>query len=118
MDGNGRWARERKLPRLAGHRAGVDNLRRVIEACGEFGIKYLTLYAFSTENWDRPENEVRGLLNILDDVIDRELDELHEIISPDPFMRPFIDDFTELVSMYELVRGCYDRGDSSVRPLS
>jgi undecaprenyl diphosphate synthase len=78
MDGNGRWARERKLPRLAGHRAGVENMRRVLEACGEFGIKYLTIYAFSTENWDRPKAEVRGLLNILEDVIDRELDELHE----------------------------------------
>lgn len=78
MDGNGRWARERGLPRLAGHRAGVENLRRVLEACGEFGIKYLTLYAFSTENWDRPAAEVKGLINILEDVIDRELDELHE----------------------------------------
>lgn len=78
MDGNGRWARERKLPRLAGHRAGVENMRRVLEACGEFGIKYLTIYAFSTENWDRPKAEVRGLLNILENVIDRELDELHE----------------------------------------
>jgi undecaprenyl diphosphate synthase len=78
MDGNGRWARERRLPRLAGHRAGVENLRRVLEACGEFGIKYLTLYAFSTENWDRPEAEVKGLINILEEVIDRELSQLHE----------------------------------------
>lgn len=78
MDGNGRWARERSLPRLAGHRAGVENMRRVLEACGEFGIKYLTIYAFSTENWDRPKAEVSGLLNILENVIDRELDELHE----------------------------------------
>ena len=78
MDGNGRWARSRRLPRLAGHRAGVENMRRVLEACGEFGIKYLTIYAFSTENWDRPKAEVRGLLNILEDVIDQELDELHE----------------------------------------
>ncbi|NIS80474.1 MAG: isoprenyl transferase [Anaerolineales bacterium] len=77
MDGNGRWARERGLPRLAGHRAGVENLRRVLEACVEFGIKYLTIYAFSTENWQRPPDEVRGLINILEDVIDRELDELH-----------------------------------------
>ncbi|MCJ7513798.1 MAG: isoprenyl transferase [Anaerolineales bacterium] len=77
MDGNGRWARKRGLPRLAGHRAGVDNLRRVIQACTEFGIRYLTIYAFSTENWARPPEEVRGLLNILEDVIDRELDELH-----------------------------------------
>jgi len=77
MDGNGRWARRRGLPRLAGHRAGVDNLRRVIEASTEFGIRYLTIYAFSTENWARPPEEVRGLLNILEEVIDRELDELH-----------------------------------------
>jgi undecaprenyl diphosphate synthase len=54
MDGNGRWALSRGLPRLAGHRAGTENLRRVIEACVEFGVKYLTLYAFSTENWGRP----------------------------------------------------------------
>ena len=77
MDGNGRWARARGLPRLAGHRAGVDNLRRVIEASVEFGIRTLTIYAFSTENWARPPDEVRGLLNILEDVIDRELDELN-----------------------------------------
>ena len=78
MDGNGRWARQRGLPRLAGHRAGVDNLRRVIEAAVEFGIQYLTIYAFSTENWDRPESEVRGLIRILEEVIDRELMELHK----------------------------------------
>ncbi len=78
MDGNGRWARKRGLPRLAGHRAGVENLRRILEACVEFGIKYLTIYAFSTENWRRPIEEVRGLMNILEDVIDRELEELHK----------------------------------------
>lgn len=78
MDGNGRWARARGLPRLAGHRAGVDNLRRVLEACAEFGIQYLTIYAFSTENWERPPDEVRGLINILEEVIDRQLYELHE----------------------------------------
>ena len=61
MDGNGRWALSRGLPRLAGHRAGTENLRRVIEACIEFGIRYLTIYAFSTENWGRPEEEVEGL---------------------------------------------------------
>jgi undecaprenyl diphosphate synthase len=77
MDGNGRWALARGLPRLAGHRAGTENLRRVIEACVEFGIKYLTIYAFSTENWGRPFEEVQGLLRILEDVIDRELQELH-----------------------------------------
>jgi len=78
MDGNGRWARARGLPRLAGHRAGTENLRRIIEACVEFGIKYLTIYAFSTENWGRPMDEVEGLMNIFDDVFDRELDELHK----------------------------------------
>jgi undecaprenyl diphosphate synthase len=77
MDGNGRWARTRGLPRLAGHRAGVENLRRILNACGEFGIKILTIYAFSTENWGRPEAEVRGLMNILETVIDRELKQLH-----------------------------------------
>ena len=78
MDGNGRWARKRGLPRLAGHRAGTENLRRVIRACVEFGIQYMTIYAFSTENWRRPKEEVDGLIHILEDVIDRELDELHE----------------------------------------
>jgi undecaprenyl diphosphate synthase len=77
MDGNGRWAQERGLPRLAGHRAGTENLRRIIQASVEFGIKYLTVYAFSTENWDRPEEEVTGLMGIFDEVFDRELAELH-----------------------------------------
>jgi len=78
MDGNGRWARKRSLPRIAGHRAGVDNLRRILEAAVEFGIKYLTIYAFSTENWARPPDEVHGLMNILEEVIDTQLRELHE----------------------------------------
>lgn len=78
MDGNGRWAISRGLPRMAGHRAGTENLRRIIEACIEFGIDYLTIYAFSTENWGRPSEEVAGLMHILEDVIDRELQELHD----------------------------------------
>ncbi len=78
MDGNGRWALSRGLPRLAGHRAGTENLRRIIEACVEFGIKYLTIYAFSTENWGRPYEEVQGLMKIFENVIDRELQELHD----------------------------------------
>jgi undecaprenyl diphosphate synthase len=77
MDGNGRWARARGLPRLAGHRAGTENLRSIIKACVEFGVKYLTLYAFSTENWGRPRDEVEGLMNIFDEVFVRELDELN-----------------------------------------
>lgn len=78
MDGNGRWALKRGLPRLAGHQAGTENLRRVIRACVEFGIQYLTIYAFSTENWGRPREEVNGLLRILEDVIDKELKELSD----------------------------------------
>jgi len=78
MDGNGRWAAARGLPRLAGHQAGTENLRRIIRASVEFGIRYLTIYAFSTENWGRPAAEVEGLMHILADVIDRELDELHK----------------------------------------
>ncbi|MBW6473216.1 MAG: isoprenyl transferase [Anaerolineaceae bacterium] len=78
MDGNGRWAQKRGLPRLAGHRAGTENLREIIKACVEFGVKYLTIYAFSTENWGRPAEEVDGLMHILEDVIDQELEELHQ----------------------------------------
>jgi undecaprenyl diphosphate synthase len=77
MDGNGRWALARGLPRLAGHRAGTENLRRIISASVEFGVKYLTIYAFSTENWGRPREEVDGLMHIIEDVIDKELAELH-----------------------------------------
>jgi undecaprenyl diphosphate synthase len=76
MDGNGRWAKARNLPRLAGHRAGTENLRRILRACVEFGIKTLTIWAFSTENWRRPQEEVRGLMDILEQVIDRELAEM------------------------------------------
>lgn len=78
MDGNGRWAREHSMPRLEGHRAGTENIRRVLEACSEFGIKILTIYAFSTENWGRPQAEVRGLMRILEEVIDREVQNLHK----------------------------------------
>jgi undecaprenyl diphosphate synthase len=77
MDGNGRWAKSRGLPRLAGHRAGTENLRRIIRSSVEFGVKYLTIYAFSTENWDRPPDEVDGLMNIVAEVIDHELQELN-----------------------------------------
>jgi len=66
------------LPRLEGHRAGTENIRRVLEACSEFGIKILTIYAFSTENWGRPQAEVRGLMRILEQVIDQEVKNLHK----------------------------------------
>jgi undecaprenyl diphosphate synthase len=78
MDGNGRWAQQRGLPRLSGHRAGTENIRRIIEGCVELGVKVLTLYAFSTENWRRPNDEVNGLMLILADVIERETQKLHE----------------------------------------
>jgi undecaprenyl diphosphate synthase len=78
MDGNGRWAKARGLPRLAGHRAGTENLRPILEASVEFGIEILTIWAFSTENWCRPEAEVAGLLRILERMIRRELRELHK----------------------------------------
>lgn len=77
MDGNGRWAQARGLPRLAGHRAGTENIRRVLQGCVEFGVKILTIYAFSTENWGRPKAEVMGLIRILGEVIGRETRELH-----------------------------------------
>src|SRR5436305_2998176 len=76
MDGNGRWARARGLPRLMGHRAGTENIRRIVHACVENNVKYLTLYAFSTENWNRPTSEVQGLMRILAEVIERETPEL------------------------------------------
>jgi len=78
MDGNGRWAKERGLNRIAGHRAGTENLRTIIQASTKFGIEYLTLYAFSTENWSRPKAEVAALMRLLSDAIDRELDELNQ----------------------------------------
>lgn len=78
MDGNGRWAQKRGLPRNEGHRAGTENIRRVLTGCVEFGVQVLTLYAFSTENWGRPEDEVHGLLDILQDVLVREVPELHK----------------------------------------
>jgi undecaprenyl diphosphate synthase len=78
MDGNGRWARARGLPRLSGHRAGTDALRRTIEACIELRVHMLTIYAFSTENWKRPAHEVRGLMYLLEEVIERQLGELDD----------------------------------------
>ncbi len=78
MDGNGRWAKQRGLLRNEGHRAGVENMRRVLEGAVEFGVKVLTIYAFSTENWGRPDAEVRGLMGIFEDVLRREVVELHK----------------------------------------
>src|SRR4051812_23523642 len=72
MDGNGRWAQRRHLPRLAGHRAGVRNLHRIARVCHDRGVQMLTVYAFSTENWGRPESEVNGLMAIFADASARE----------------------------------------------
>jgi undecaprenyl diphosphate synthase len=77
MDGNGRWAKRRSLPRLAGHHAGTENVRRITIACADAGVDVLTIYAFSTENWRRPAEEVRGLMTLLAQRIDREAAELH-----------------------------------------
>ena len=78
MDGNGRWAKANRKTRLQGHQAGTENLRRTLESSVEFGVKMLTIYAFSTENWKRPPLEVMGLMKILEDVIDKELAELNK----------------------------------------
>jgi undecaprenyl diphosphate synthase len=77
MDGNGRWARRRALPRQAGHRAGVKPVRSAVELCAESGVETLTLFAFSSENWRRPAEEVRGLMSLFVDALEREVDELH-----------------------------------------
>jgi undecaprenyl diphosphate synthase len=77
MDGNGRWAKQRYMPRLEGHRQGAKSVRRAVEFCRSNGIKYLTLYAFSTENWERPESEVSGLMKLLTQFIDSEIEEIH-----------------------------------------
>ncbi len=76
MDGNGRWAKERGLPRLEGHRAGAESVREVMEACIELGVEYLTLYAFSSENWSRPATEVTALMSLLDRFLDEKAKDL------------------------------------------
>jgi len=76
MDGNGRWAKQRGLPRLEGHRRGVETVRTVVDAARAIGIKYITLYAFSVENWKRPADEVSGLMGLLDYFLKRELNNL------------------------------------------
>lgn len=76
MDGNGRWARGRGMPRQAGHRAGVKSARKIVEACGRRGIRVLSLFAFSSENWERPQQEVGMLMTLMVEALDREVDEL------------------------------------------
>ena len=77
MDGNGRWAKERNLPRALGHRAGVETIRKIVKECDKLGVKYLTLYAFSTENWSRPLEEVDALMKLLVEYLKNEFEELN-----------------------------------------
>lgn len=77
MDGNGRWAVEKGMPRIAGHKAGMESVRDIVKASSQLGVKYLTLYAFSIENWKRPATEVMGLMNILEQYLRSEINELH-----------------------------------------
>jgi len=78
MDGNGRWAKQRSLPRVAGHREGINSVREITRICGEIGIEHLTLYTFSTENWDRPQTEVSALMKLLLTTIRKEVKNLHK----------------------------------------
>ncbi|MDP2939276.1 MAG: isoprenyl transferase [Candidatus Omnitrophota bacterium] len=78
MDGNGRWAHARRLPRTAGHRKGIDRIRKIIKAADELGIKVLTLFAFSTENWSRPKREVDMLMNSMERFLKKEINDLHK----------------------------------------
>jgi undecaprenyl diphosphate synthase len=78
MDGNGRWAKQRNLPRTMGHKAGVETIREIVKACSNLGVKYLTLYAFSTENWKRPSEEVNALMKLLVEYLRKEVYELNK----------------------------------------
>src|SRR5690349_24593230 len=78
MDGNGRWAAERGLPRVEGHRRGVEALRRTVRAAGDLGIEYLTIFSFSSENWSRPQTEVRELMGLLRRFVRNDLADLHK----------------------------------------
>ncbi|QSZ28245.1 isoprenyl transferase [Aceticella autotrophica] len=78
MDGNGRWAKKRGLPRIYGHKAGIKTVKKVVKVCSDLSVKYLTLYAFSTENWKRPTDEVNGLMNLLIEYLSNEVDELNK----------------------------------------
>ena len=78
MDGNGRWASSKKLPRIAGHKEGINSVREITRVCGNIGVKYLTLYTFSTENWKRPKKEVSALMNLLLNTINNEIKKLNK----------------------------------------
>lgn len=108
MDGNGRWAKSKGSIRLHGHKVGVDSVRDITEACAQLGVKYLTLYAFSTENWGRPTAEVRGLMRLLVSSLRKEADNLHEnnirlvtIGQLERFPEDCIDELTEAIELTE-----------------
>src|SRR5262249_53275097 len=106
MDGNGRWAKSRNLPRTAGHKKGADTLRSVLNACRDAGIHYLTIYAFSSENWKRPSDEISDLMQLLRHYLEQELETLHEnkvrlrfigdLSQLDPAIRAQVDDAVEM----------------------
>jgi len=108
MDGNGRWARRRRHPASFGHRAGVRAIKTVLQACEDFGVHYLSIYAFSTENWTRPRAEVRALMRLFHETMQREIDEMHRrgvriVVSGrrdelSPRMRERIDEAIELTA--------------------
>jgi undecaprenyl diphosphate synthase len=108
MDGNGRWAKSRGLPRTAGHKKGADTLRSTLNACRDAGVHYLTIYAFSAENWKRPSDEISDLMQLLRHFMERELDTMHEnkvrlrfigdLSQLDKDIRASIDDATQLTA--------------------
>jgi undecaprenyl diphosphate synthase len=101
MDGNGRWAKARHLPRTAGHKKGADSLRRTLDACRDAGVKYLTVYAFSSENWKRPKDEIQDLMQLLKHYLDKELPELKK----NHICLRFIGDFSPLdVEMQQRIK--------------
>ncbi|QGU95216.1 isoprenyl transferase [Clostridium bovifaecis] len=105
MDGNGRWAKEKRLPRTLGHKAGVETIREIVKECGNLKVKYLTLYAFSTENWKRPKEEVTALMKLLIEYLKSEIEELH---MQNVVVR-YIGDISRLPSICqkELEKACY-----------
>src|SRR3990167_4597187 len=106
MDGNGRWAKKRNLPRIGGHRAGAEAVGKTVKKCAELGIEVLTLFAFSSENWDRPSSEVSFLMRMFLRSLRREIDKLHEnkiqlrvIGSPDRFNPKLQDEITRATAL-------------------
>ena len=106
MDGNGRWAQRRGLPRLAGHQSGISSVRPIINSCASLGVSVLSLFAFSSENWFRPREEVRGLMKLLIDALEREVDEL----DANGIRLKFIGDITALdVRLCDLIKAAEAR---------